>query len=101
MRVFFDLLRKRVGSPLSLASMARDLAVAPGTLRRYLDVLLALYIVFVVQPWHRSIARALLRFAGQSAQAQAVQLVRDLRQPGFRNGMHIEAAADWLVRLAA
>ena len=61
MRVFLDLLRERVGSPLSLASIARDLAVAPGTLRRYLDILQALYIVFTVQPWHHHIARALLQ----------------------------------------
>jgi uncharacterized protein len=61
MRVFVDLLRERVGSPLSLASIARDLAVAPGTLRRYLDILQALFIVFTVQPWHHNIARALLQ----------------------------------------
>ena len=36
-----------MGSPLSLASMARDLAVAPATLKRYLDILEALFIVFV------------------------------------------------------
>ena len=58
MRVFFELLRERAGSPLSLASMARDLAVSPNTLRRCLDILQALYIVFIVQPWHRNIARA-------------------------------------------
>ena len=56
-----DLLRERVGSPLSLASIARDLAVAPGTLRRYLDILQALFIVFTIQPWHHNIARALLQ----------------------------------------
>lgn len=61
MRVFFDLLRQRVGSPLSIASMARDLAVSPTTLRRYLEILQALYIIVVVQPWHRNIARALLQ----------------------------------------
>ena len=61
MRVFVDLLRERVGSPLSLASIARDLAVAPGTLRRYLDILQALFVVFTVQPWHHNIARALLQ----------------------------------------
>ena len=61
MRVFFELLRERVGSPLSLASLARDLAVSPTTLRRYLDILEALYVVIVVQPWHRNIARALLQ----------------------------------------
>jgi hypothetical protein len=61
MRVFVELLRERVGSPLSLASLARDLAVSPTTLRRYLDILAALYVVIVVQPWHRNIARALLQ----------------------------------------
>jgi uncharacterized protein len=61
MRLFVDLLRQRVGSPLSLASMARDLAVSPSTLRRYLDILAALTVVIVVPPWHRNIARALLQ----------------------------------------
>ncbi len=53
MRVFVDLLRERVGSPLSLASLARDLAVSPTTLRRYLAILQALDVVIVVTPWHR------------------------------------------------
>ena len=61
MRLFVEVLRERVGSPLSLASIARDLAVAPATLKRYLDILQALFIVFTVQPWHRNIARALLQ----------------------------------------
>jgi predicted AAA+ superfamily ATPase len=61
MRVFFDLLRERAGSPLSIASIARDLAVSPTTLRRYLEILQALYVVIVVHPWHRNIARALLQ----------------------------------------
>ena len=186
MRMFFELLRERVGSPLSLASMARDLAVSPNTLRRCLDILQALYIVFTVQPWHHNIARALLqapkvyffdtglvkgddgvrfenavatmllkqvhwrqdtqgvdaglhyvrtkdgaevdfclsekqalthlveckladaqphralvRFAAQFPQADAVQLVRDLRQPEAWRGVQVERAADWLARLAA
>lgn len=61
MRLFADMLRQRVGSPLSLASMARDLHVSPITLKRYLDILEALYIVFVVRPWHHNIARATLQ----------------------------------------
>ena len=61
MRLFVELLRERVGSPLSLASIARDLAVSPTTLRRYLDILEALYIVFTVQPWHHNVARAILQ----------------------------------------
>ena len=61
MRLFLDMLRTRVGSPLSLASIARDLAVAPNTLKRYLDILQALFVVFVVPPWHRNVGRALLQ----------------------------------------
>jgi predicted AAA+ superfamily ATPase len=61
MRLFVEVLRDRVGSPLSLASIARDLAISPTTLQRYLDILRALFIVFTVQPWHRNIARALLQ----------------------------------------
>ena len=58
MRLFVELLRSRTGAPLSLASIARDLAVSPITLRRYLDILAALFIVFIVRPWHKNIGRA-------------------------------------------
>jgi predicted AAA+ superfamily ATPase len=61
MRLFAEMLRSRVGSPLSLASMSRDLNIAPATLARYLEVLEALFIVFIVRPWHRNIARATLK----------------------------------------
>jgi predicted AAA+ superfamily ATPase len=60
-RLFAQMLRSRVGSPLSLASLARDLAVSPVTLKKYLDILEALYIVFVVRPYHDNIARSVLQ----------------------------------------
>jgi len=186
MRLFVELLRERVGSPLSLASIARDLAVSPVTLKRYLDILQALFIVFTVHPWHRNIGRAILqapkvyffdtglvrgdqgvrlenamagmllkqahflqdsagreaglhyirtkdgaevdfalseagrltqliecksgdnkphraliRFAGQFPDAEAVQLVHNLRQEEFLHGIAITDAANWLSRLAA
>lgn len=61
MRTFVEMLRARVGAPLSLASLARDLQVSGPTLKRYLDILQALFIVFVVQPWHHNVARSLLQ----------------------------------------
>lgn len=61
MRLFVDVLRERVGAPLSLAFIARDLAVSPTTLKRYLDILQALFVVFAVPPRHRDVARALLQ----------------------------------------
>jgi len=60
-RLFAEMLRSRVGSPLSLASIARDLAVSPVTLKKYLAILEALYIVFVVRPWHHNIGRSVLQ----------------------------------------
>ena len=45
--------------------------------------------------------RALARFAGQFPDVDAVQLVYNLRQEEFRNGIMIADAANWLARLAA
>jgi predicted AAA+ superfamily ATPase len=61
LRLFAQMLRSRVGSPLSLASIARDLHISPTTLKKYLDILEALFIVFTVRPWHHNIARATLQ----------------------------------------
>ncbi len=186
MRLFAQMLRNRVGSPLSLASMARDLQLAASTLKKYLAILEALYIVFIVRPWHRNIARAtlqapkvyfydtglvigdnglrfenlvacallkhveyledtqdrevalhyirtkddaevdfcisegngltdlieckltdakphraLVRFAAEWPDAQAMQLVRDLRQPRVHDKLRVTAAAGWLAQLSA
>lgn len=61
MRLLLELLRSRVGSPLSLASIGRDLGLSQPTIKRYIDILQALYIVFTVQPWNKNIARSLLQ----------------------------------------
>jgi hypothetical protein len=45
--------------------------------------------------------RALARFAEQFSDAEAVQLVYNLRQEEFRNGITITEAANWLARLLA
>ena len=61
MRLLVELLRDRVGSPLSIASLARDLQVSPNTVAKYIEILEALYIIFLVRPFHRNIARAILK----------------------------------------
>jgi hypothetical protein len=61
MRLLLELLRSRVGSPLSYTSVAGDLQIAPNTVRRYIDILENLYIVFSVRPFHTNVARAILR----------------------------------------
>lgn len=53
-----QLLRRRIGSPVSYASIAEDVGVSPNTVKKYLEVLEALFIVFRVVPHSRDIARA-------------------------------------------
>jgi predicted AAA+ superfamily ATPase len=61
MQLVLELLRQRVGSPLSYASIAGDVGVAPNTVKKYIQILEALFIVFRVVPHSRNIARSLLK----------------------------------------
>lgn len=60
-RLVFELLRERVGSPISYTSIAKDVAIAPNTVKKYIQILEALYIVFRVTPFSNNIARSLLK----------------------------------------
>lgn len=60
-RLLFELLRERVGSPISYTSLAEDVAVSPNTVKKYIQILEALYIIFKVTPFSRNIARSLLK----------------------------------------
>ncbi len=59
--LLLELLRRRVGSPVSFASLARDLNRDAKTIKRWIDLLQNLYVVFPVHPWNRNIARAILK----------------------------------------
>jgi uncharacterized protein len=63
LQLLFTMLRERVGSPLSVSSLAQALQISPTTAARYIEILEALYIVFRVTPWHRDVARSLLKEA--------------------------------------
>jgi predicted AAA+ superfamily ATPase len=56
-----QLLRKRVGSPVSFSSLAQDLQVSDKTVKRWLILLENMYIIFRVTPYHRNVARSLLK----------------------------------------
>ena len=60
-QLVFELLRHRVGSPVSIRSIAEDVQVAPNTVKKYIRILEALYIVFQVAPYSRNIARSILK----------------------------------------
>lgn len=59
MNLLVELLRSRVASPLSYQSLSEDIGAAPNTVKRYIEILEALYIVFRIYPNSRSVARAL------------------------------------------
>lgn len=61
MQLTLDLLRQRVGSPLSYTSLAQDINCAPNTVKKYVEILEALFIIFRLPPFHRNIARSLLK----------------------------------------
>jgi predicted AAA+ superfamily ATPase len=61
MQLIFKLLRGRVGSPVSYQSISEDAAVSPTTVKKYIEILEALYIIFRITPYSKNIARSLLK----------------------------------------
>lgn len=59
--LFVDELRSRVGAPIVLSNIARDLEISPATAKNWLELLERMYIVFVVRPITKSIPRAVLK----------------------------------------
>lgn len=59
--ILIELLKARVGSPISYASLARNLDCHPKSIKNWLQILENLYIVFPVRPYHKNIARAILK----------------------------------------
>jgi len=54
-----QLLKHRVGSPVSYNSLARDLQCSDKTVKRWLTILENMYVLFKVPPFHKNIARAI------------------------------------------
>lgn len=61
LQTIFELLRTKVGSPISYQSLARDVSISPSTAKRYVEILEALYLIFRVTPFSKNIARSLLK----------------------------------------
>ncbi len=59
--ILVELLRHRIGSPVSTASLARDLKRDPKTIKKWLGILENLYIIFKISPYHKNVARSLLK----------------------------------------
>ena len=58
-QLLFHLLRSRVGSPVSCKSISEDIGKSPNTIKKYIQILEALFIVFRITPYARNISRSL------------------------------------------
>lgn len=56
-----DLLRERVGSPISCNSLAEDLQVSDKTVKRWLEILEDMYVIFKLTPYSKNVARSVLK----------------------------------------
>jgi predicted AAA+ superfamily ATPase len=59
--ILVELLADRVGSPISYSSLARDLEVSAPTVKRWIAVLESLFVIFVVTPYSKNVAKAILK----------------------------------------
>ena len=58
-RDLIELLRERVGKPISYANLAQDLGISPPTAKTWVDLLEKLYIVFLLPPYSNRLARGI------------------------------------------
>jgi len=61
LEILVDLLKSRAGSQLSHASLARDVQADHKTIKNWIDMLENIYAVFRITPYHRNVARSILK----------------------------------------
>lgn len=57
----FELLRHRIGSPISFRSISEDVGISSNTVKKYIQILESLFIIFRINPFSKNIARSLLK----------------------------------------
>ena len=59
--ILFSLLPSKIGSPLSMASLARDIQVSFDSVRNWIEIFENFFMVFRIAPWTRKISRAITK----------------------------------------
>lgn len=59
MQLLVELLRTRVGSPVVVSNLAKDLQVSPVTVKKWIEILESMYVIFQVKPYTHKLQRAL------------------------------------------
>ena len=61
LRRFWTMLAHRQGAPLNVAELARGLGIDVRTANRYLDLLVDLFLLRRLQPWHANVGKRLVK----------------------------------------
>ena len=118
-QLIVELLRHRVGSPISYQSLSEHVGVSPTTVKLYIQILEALYIIFKVRPFSKNIAVILnheveqmievkssdaspspsLVYFQKKYQYPAIQVVKSLRQEYKTDQVTVMSAQNFLSTL--
>ncbi len=60
-KLILDMLRERVGSPISFNAIAEEMKKSPNTVKRYIQIMEDLYIIFKITPFSKMISRSILK----------------------------------------
>lgn len=61
MELLVELLRERVGGAVNYSNLAADIGISPPTVKKWITLLERLYVIFIVYPFSRNIARSIRR----------------------------------------
>ena len=56
-----QILQRKIGSPISYSSIARDVEVSHATVKNYIELLESLYIIFRIPTYSKKISRTILK----------------------------------------
>lgn len=58
MLLLVELLKTRVGDPIVVSNLAQDIQVSPVTVKKWLEILEKMYVIFLVHPYTKNLSRA-------------------------------------------
>src|SRR3990167_5374385 len=61
LELLMEILQRRASHPLTYSNLAKQIRVSVDTIIRWLEVLQSFYYCYLIRPWSRNIARALVR----------------------------------------
>lgn len=60
-RLIYQSLKSKVGSPISYSNIARDIGISSATVKKYIEILEAIYVIFIIKPYTNKISRSVLK----------------------------------------